>query len=240
MLSMLRTVDAILVPQGAEYQSVHRGVYQVTGISIPVLPMPMGKPAFAGRLKHLLETGELHPKRTPTVLLMGLCGSLAPDYGVGDVVIYTECRSMSSDASLLHHECCLDLVTQLQNGLGTSTALVKGWTSDRVIHLATEKQQLRQTYGADVVDMEGMAALEGLQVTGIAVGMVRVVGDDCQYDIPDLSGAIDDKGRVRSLPTALALLRQPIAATRFIRSSLWGLRRLQSVATQLVTAPNGL
>jgi hypothetical protein len=111
-------------------------------------------------------------------------------------------------------------------------------TSDRVIHWAREKQQLAKAYGAEVVDMEGFAALQVLTEAGIPVAMVRVVSDDCGHDLPDLSAAFDAEGYLQPLPLALQFLRDPIAAARLVRGSLQGLRVLERVTAQLFLEPD--
>jgi hypothetical protein len=81
--------------------------------------------------------------------------------------------------------------------------------------------------------MEGFAYLEELQKRGIAVAMLRVVSDDLTGDLPDLSQAIDGKGNLKTASLAIAMLRQPLAATRLIRGSLIGLKALQQITTEL-------
>jgi nucleoside phosphorylase len=99
---------------------------------------------------------------------------------------------------------------------------------------AVEKAHLAQTYNADVVDMEGYIALQFLSQFGIAVAMVRVVSDDCQHDLPDLSNAFDAAGSLQPFPLALAMLRRPIAAIQLIQGSWQGLTQLTNVASVIL------
>jgi hypothetical protein len=108
---------------------------------------------------------------------------------------------------------------------------VRALTSDRLIWSAAEKCELGKIYTAEVVDMEGFAALKVLGQAGIAVAMVRVVSDDCHHNLPDLTAALSLDGALQPLPLALGLLRQPIAAARLIRGALRGLQVLQRVTT---------
>lgn len=155
---------------------------------------------------------------------MGLCGSLTPRYHVGDVVLYESCIYQQQ-----LQVCDRSLTTELHS----TQSLVKSLTSDRVICSATEKRYLGETLGADVVDMEGFAALKFFNHIGAAVAMLRVVSDDCHHDIPDLTAAINADGSLQPLPLALSLLRQPIAATHLIRGSLRGLKVLEELTTSL-------
>jgi len=66
--------------------------------------------------------------------------------------------------------------------------LVRALTSDHIVWSAAEKP-LGQSYNAEVVDMEGFAALEVLSQAGV-VAMLRVISDDCEHDLPDLTSAL--------------------------------------------------
>jgi Phosphorylase superfamily len=229
----------IFVPQGAEYQAVCRGLSHITGTKPTVIPIPVGIKPLTTYL-HKLQADKLflnYPQAR--VLLMGLCGSLSPSYPVGKIVLYDKC---------VYHgkvqECDTygnpwgerTFTAQLYSQLSLHLSLVKGLTSDRVICSAAEKRQLGETLGADVVDMEGFAALEFFHSLGLPVAILRVVSDDCQHDIPDLTSAIAPDGSLRPLPLAITLLRQPIAATHLIRGSLQGLKVLKQVTALLFSS----
>jgi hypothetical protein len=231
-------IDTILVPQGAEYKSVCKGLNHVADPKPTVFSIPMGTLPLKNYLETWQRSVRLHPNSR--VLLMGLCGSLSTQYNVGDIVVYKSCiysgfkqdRELPRSVSQLF--CKPELTATLQNKLSTKKALTGiGLTSDRFIYSANEKLHLGQTYNANVVDMEGFVALEYLSQLGIAVGMVRVVSDDVRYDIPNLTNALNSDGSLRSLPLAMGLLREPIAATRLIVGSLKGLQVLQEVTTAL-------
>jgi nucleoside phosphorylase len=121
----------------------------------------------------------------------------------------------------------------LDNHLQERVSLVTALTSDRLIYSASEKRHLSQLYGADVVDMEGFAALEVLSRAGVAVAMLRVISDDCNYNLPNLSSALSPDGSLQSLPLAIGLIRQPIAAIRLIRGAIRGLQVLRKITTLL-------
>ncbi|BAY77353.1 hypothetical protein NIES25_38150 [Nostoc linckia NIES-25] len=250
--------DTILVPQGAEYQAVCRGLRNLTGSIPTVLPIPVGMKPLLQYLQESAESRQIQATKS-RVLVMGLCGSLSDRYGVGDVVLYQNCLYQGK-----RQECDRSFTAQLlgigqgakgkgQGGKQRSllfpftfylsprrshlpqspVTLVNALTSDRVISSAAEKRSLGETLAADVVDMEGFTALEFFNAAGVAVAMLRVVSDDCQHDIPDLTGAIDSDGSLRPLPLAMAMIRQPVAATRLIRGSLIGLKVLKQVTNQV-------
>jgi nucleoside phosphorylase len=162
-----------------------------------------------------------NPIAAPAIV-MGLCGSLSDQYGVGSAVVYESCVDTSGTLRLCDRE--------LAQRLGLP--VVRAFTSDRVISSAAEKRDLAQTYQADVVDMEGMAVLSALSNP---VAMVRVVSDDIEHDLPNLSSAIVD-GNLRPLPFAIAMLRQPIGAVQLVRGALTGLDRLRAIAREIAIA----
>ncbi len=264
--------DTILVPQGAEYQAVCRGLRGVTGCIPTVLPIPVGMQPLLQYLQQSAASREIQARKS-RVLVMGLCGSLSDRYAVGDIVLYQDClyqgkrqqcdRSFTALLGMGHGAWGIgrgqeDKGTRGQGErldvssphLPTSPSpsslsspylpspqspvtLVNALTSDRVIWSAAEKRRLGETLAADVVDMEGFTALEFFNAAGVAVAMLRVVSDDCQHDIPDLTTAINSDGSLRPLTLAMAMIRQPVAASRLIRGSLKALKVLEKVTNLL-------
>ncbi|MEH2220613.1 MAG: phosphorylase [Nostoc sp.] len=216
-------INTILVPQGAEYKAVSRGLSGVTGSMPTVVAIPVGMKPL---LKYLQQGQVLAPKSR--VLIMGICGSLSDRYPVGDIVLYQDCVYQGK-----RQECDRTFTTQLHSYIPQKVSLVKSLTSDRVIWSAAEKRHLGETLAADVVDMEGFTALEFFNAAKVSVAMLRVVSDNCQHDIPDLTPAINSNGSLNPFPLAIGMLRQPLAATRLIRGSLTALKVLEQVTNQL-------
>jgi Phosphorylase superfamily len=219
----LLPIQTILVPQGAEYKAVRRGLSGVTGSIPTVIAIPVGMKPL---LKYLQQGLFLASKSR--VLIMGICGSLSDRYTVGDIVLYQNCVYQQKQ-----QECDRTLTAQLHSSLPEKVSLVKSLTSDRVIWSAAEKRRLGETLTADVVDMEGFTALEFFNPAGVSVAMLRVVSDDCQHNIPDLTPAINSDGSLNPFPLAMGMLRQPLAATRLIRGSLTALKVLEQVTNLL-------
>ncbi|MGV0107772.1 Purine or other phosphorylase family 1 [Nostoc sp. DSM 114160] len=222
-MSNFLPINTILVPQGAEYKAVCRGLSGVTGFMPTVLAIPVGMKPL---LKYLQQGQFLTPKSR--VLIMGICGSLSDRYTVGDLVLYQNCIYQEKQ-----QECDRTFTAQLHSFIPEQGTLVKSLTSDRVIWSAAEKRHLGKTLAADVVDMEGFTALEFFNAAEVSVAMLRVVSDDCQHNIPDLTPAINSDGSLNPLPLAIAMLRQPFAATRLIRGSLTALKILEQVTNRL-------
>ncbi|WP_315791573.1 nucleoside phosphorylase [Fischerella sp. JS2] len=226
------TIQAILVCQGAEYQAVCRGLSRITGSTPFVIPIPVGVENTYTYLQKSQELNNILNHPQPTLLVMGLCGSLQPRYQVGDIVVYADCIYQENTGDTLVYECDATLTASLQQCLH-QVAVVKALTSDHMIWSSTEKCQLGQMLAADVVDMEGYTVLKFFNSTGVTVGMVRVVSDGCDRDLPNLNSTLNSDGSLQPLSLAIAMLKQPIAATRLVRGALQGLQVLEEVTTCL-------
>ena len=216
-------IDTIVVPQGAEYKAVCRGLAKANAGNIRVVAIPIG----TNKIQQTLASYSVELNQAQSVLIMGLCGSLDPGYVVGGTVLYKNCLNIDRQQVNLQPE----LTAAIQQKL--SVDLVAGITSDRIIFQATEKSKLSQTYPASVVDMEGYEYIKEFQDRELAVAMLRVISDDLTGDIPDLSRAIDLDGNIKAVAMAIAFGQQPIAAIRLIKGSLKGLKILEQVTYKL-------
>jgi hypothetical protein len=209
------TVEAIFVPQGAEYDAVRRGAQGKTIdiIALPVGPVPV---------QRFLEKLSL---RWQSVVVMGLCGSLAPEYRLGDAVLYETC--VSDNRPLLKTN--VGLSETLEKAVSDGRRRVQALTADAILCTASQKQQQGRKFQAKVVDMETYPILEALSHQGIAVSALRVVSDDWDQDLPQMQGTVDDQGNLQPLPLAFALLSNPLAGMRLVSSSLQALAELEQL-----------
>lgn len=224
-------IDTILVPQGAEYRAVCRGCPPSLGSDqskLELIPIPIGPEALRCYLTDRLSTRAFQPGSK--VLVLGLCGSLTACFDVGNAVIYQACVNGAS-ATLPSLPCEVGLTQDLSQLFQPSLQLVTALTSDRLIHVATEKQSLGHATQAEVVDMEGYTILEVLRQAGVAVAMIRVVSDGIERDLPDLTAAFGKDGSLRPLSLAWGMIQRPIAASYLIQGSLRGLSVLSKAAT---------
>jgi nucleoside phosphorylase len=220
------SINTIVVPQGAEYQAVCRGLAKANIDHIKVIAIPIG-------VKHITQVLANYAQEinsSAKVLILGLCGSLADTHAVGDLVLVRSCEDLSHNLIDLDAE----LTAAIQKQLTIDQShLVAALTSDRMINQAREKLILAQQYSATIVEMEGYGYVKELQRQGLAVAMMRVVSDDLRGDLPDLNQSIDSQGNLQTLPLAIALIKQPIAAIRLIRGSLTGLTALEAITAKL-------
>ena len=219
------SINTIVVPQGAEYQAVCRGLAKAGQENVPIIAIPMG----VSQLKDVFADYGSIISRGENILILGLCGSLTPAYCLGDSVLVQSCIDLS------HNRIDLDakLTARVQHQLDMKTVI--GLTSDRVITQASAKVKLAQQYGATIVEMEGYSYVQELQQRHKFVAMLRIVSDDLSGDLPNLNQAIDNQGKLQTLPMAIALLQQPLAAARLIKGSLTGLKKLEQLTTELFT-----
>lgn len=228
-------IDTILVPQGAECHAVRRGLRQRTHSSPRILAVPMGYQPLTAYLETWLQSQDFLQQPPVGVLLLGLAGSLSPEYQIGDVTIYQGCTDAVSTAESLYRPCDTRLTALLQAALAGEASLVRGLTGDRLVTSKSEKAQLARHYRSGVVDMESAAALATLGKAGIPIAIARTISDSCQQDLPNLAAAISPEGSLKPLPLAIALLQRPAAAAQLIGSSLRGLKALENLVGKLFT-----
>ena len=205
----------VLVPRGAEYQAVRRGldrrqrVARTCADETPIRAIAI--PAGLAVKTWLTEEFQVERSETTQFLVLGLCGGLSDRTRLGTVVLYDQ----------------PNLAQRLQ------VQSVQGITIDRVLCLASEKNQLARESKADVVDMESRWIVEYIQSIGGVVNIIRVVSDDATGNLPDLSVAFDTSGDLRPLALAIAFIKNPIAAVRLIRGALIALKQLEEWVAEL-------
>jgi hypothetical protein len=213
----------VLVPQGAEFQAVKRGLAKRRQV-VAVVPIPAGlQPVQNWLIKY---RNDAVMRSTDRVIVMGLCGGLRHDLAIGDAVIYTSCQNFAQQ------------VWQCETGGFGNAKLVKAISSNKVVATVPEKRFIREKYGCDAVDMEGTAILEFFAALNIPVAILRVVSDDVATDIPDLSAAIDKNGKLRGRQLAVGLIREPRKGLRLVRGALVGLWALEKFASSVSAALN--
>ncbi len=228
----MHNIDAILVPQGSEYQAVCRGLRPIIAPKPQVIPIPMSPQAVTQFLQQW-QSHNSSTSRLSRVLMLGLCGSLSPQYNRGEVVIYKNCLYSPPKSNIFIKNCDFYLTSLLAQKLNLKTDWVTGFTSDRIIYSAQEKHKIHKKYQADVVDMEGFATLDILNKADISVAMIRVISDDCEQNIPNLNSALNSQGILQPFPLATAMMQQPFASFHLIRGALQGLKILQNITTDL-------
>lgn len=155
-------------------------------------------------------------------LAVGLCGAAAPALEVGDVLVYGSVRRAGEPPIVLDPQLASEVASRLPDAL---TGL-RGLSVDAVISSAARKRELFQSEGVDAVDMESFAIAKCLRAAGVRVAVVRVASDGPNDDLPDLSRAVGDDGKLDGARLAVAMFGRPRAAGRM---SLGSLRALHAI-----------
>ena len=223
----------ILVPQGAEYQAVLGAIKKIAHSPV-ILPIPVGKLAVTKYLHHWRQN---NPDFSASgVILMGLGGSLSAEFGLGQAVLLESCLNYQNNQADQDQESDRALTDWVQQKLGQNIRRVQGLTSDRVITSASEKKELGKRLNRQVVEMEGWAVLSFFKELGIPATIIRVISDDVEQSLPDLSKIYDTQGKLDAIALSLALGKKPIAGYRLIVGSLKSLKILNQITRKLFSS----
>jgi nucleoside phosphorylase len=229
IVSLYPALDTILVPQGSEYQAVMKG-WQKKPTCPSILAIPVGGKAVEKALLRELMSQKIGANSPQGIIVMGLAGSLSPQLKRGQIVLYRSCLDLESGQLLF---CDSSATGYLAEKLGHKVQLVEALSSDRVITEAEEKQNLGKRYQVQVVDMEGAAILKFFAAQQVPVVILRVISDEINQSLPDLSQIYNSAGELQTWPLTKALISQPIAGFNLIRSSLYALKILEQLATDI-------
>jgi nucleoside phosphorylase len=165
----------------------------------------------------------LAEERPGLVLTSGSAGGLRPDLRLGTVVF---------DA---------DPETGLEPVLLAAGARpVRFYCSERVAATAAEKRALRESCGAEVVEMESEPIRSVCREQKIPSATVRVILDTAQEDLPlDFNELLTADQKISYWRAALALLKSPGkigALLRLQKHSQSAANRLAEVLTRIIAA----
>jgi len=156
------------------------------------------------------------------VLTCGFAGALNPELKIGDVLF-------DEDA-----ECGLE---EILRSAGAEPARFN--CAPRVVTTMIEKTALRQSTGADVVEMESGIIRRICQEKKIPSATVRVISDTATQDLPLDFNALMTKEDTLSFPKlALALLKSPAKIPRLLelqRNTHYAARELAGVLEKLLS-----
>ncbi|MGI0481454.1 hypothetical protein ACN4EE_11755 [Geminocystis sp. CENA526] len=223
-MSFLLDNCLILVCKGAEFNAVNKGFnsrhdrFRSNLIKATIITLPIGINPVNQRLLDFKNENK-------SVLLLGLSGSLSPKYKVGDVVIYESSSYLDHQQKIITKYCDRDMNNWLKDTL--KVPIVKGITTDKLIHSSQEKEQLN-SWG-EVVDMESFAVMSNFK----SVSVVRVISDNYDDNLPNLNDAITTQGTLDNFKMSRVFIQQPIKAITLIKNALWSLKKLEKVSHQI-------
>lgn len=147
----------------------------------------------------------------PAALLhLGVAGGLAPALRAGDVVVCDRVLldgvgGLEGDALACPPE------GPLTDWLARIVAAARGAavTVEHVVPSAAAKRALFERTGALVVEMESYWAARAARAAGLPIACLRAVIDRQDESLPDLTSALDQVGRPRTLRLLRHLVAQP-------------------------------
>lgn len=80
-----------------------------------------------------------------------------------------------------------------------------------------QKSKLRESYGAQAVDMEAAAVARAAEARGVEFRVVKVISDEANFDIPPTDRFVDSEGRFQEVRFALFASVRPWLWPRVIR-----------------------
>lgn len=107
----------------------------------------------------------------------GFAGALEPALRVGDVVQPRKVVNGSDGSSMT-----------LDQGEGVLVSLGS-------VASAEQKARLRDSYGAQTVDMEAAAVAQAAEVRGVAFAVVKVISDEFDFNLPSMERFVDSNGQ---------------------------------------------
>jgi hypothetical protein len=145
----------------------------------------------------------------------GIAGALGPELEVGTVIDAT--RVVDEDGAVLWEGPPLG-VPQARTGTILGAA--------RIIDDPAERARLRESSGADAVDMESGP----LARTGRLAGCIRAISDTPERELAGLADGARPNGDVDYLGLARGFLRAPRETARAARAARRALKSLEAVA----------
>ncbi|HAC62954.1 MAG TPA: hypothetical protein DCF68_05315 [Cyanothece sp. UBA12306] len=184
-------------------------------------------------LKQWQQSQEFLENRPNAILLMGLGGSLSAKYRVGEGILCLQCSLVQAEQKPQWKDCDQKLNKLIKQHFGEKIRQGRLITSDRLIYLAREKQELGKWYQADVVDMEGIVLLDFCNSWQIPLVVIRVISDDYRQNLPNLTPAFEANGTLNPLLLTRQMLQNPLNSAHLIVCSLIALRKLQQIAKEI-------
>ena len=122
---------------------------------------------------------------------VGYAGALDPALKVGDVLIPAQIIN-GSDSSRV----------DVSKGGGILLSL-------NAVASVAQKSRLRESYGAQAIDMEASAVARAAEARGVGFRAIKVISDEFNFELPTLSRFVDREGRFREARFALHALVRP-------------------------------
>jgi purine-nucleoside phosphorylase len=142
---------------------------------------------------------------SPLVISAGICGALAPELGVGDLLLPESVLGLHGERLNVTpgaHAAALGLAPDARQGLLLTTAEAVGTPE--------EKAERFHATAAAAVDLESALILAWATRQGCPSLVVRAVSDTARQHLPpELGGVVTPEGRIRAGRAAALFLTHP-------------------------------
>jgi adenosylhomocysteine nucleosidase len=159
------------------------------------------------------------------VLTCGFAGALNPKLEIGDVLFDADPQ---------------DGLAEMLQAAGAESG--KFYCAPHVATTAAEKTALRQSTGADAVEMESAVIREICRKKNIPSATIRVISDTANQDLPlDFNALMTPEQTISFPKLALALIKSPAKIPRLLelqRNTRYGARQLARVLGDLLRSRN--
>lgn len=153
----------------------------------------------------------------------GYAGALEPGLKVGDVVRPGKVIN-AGDGSRVG----------IPEGQGTLLSLAE-------VASVAQKSRLRESYGAQAIDMEAAAVARAAEARGVPFRVLKVISDEFKFELPATDRFVDTEGRFHEARFALHIALRPwlwLTVSRLARNSARATRvlsaRLREILSQEV------
>ena len=149
------------------------------------------------------------------VYSVGFAGALDPQLKIGEVIRPRRVINAGDGSSIL---------------LSESGGVLVSFGS---VATPEQKRKLRDSFGAEAVDMEAAAVLRAAEARGIGFGAVKAISDESDFDFPSTERFVDSAGRFSEIHFALFAAVRPWLWGRVLRLARNSRRAARSLSRYL-------
>jgi len=189
--------------------TVYRG--KLMGNDCVIVQTGMGRLRAEGATQYLLDH---YP--VASIVSLGFAGALTPELAIGDVVVCATMRCASGfDAEEGESDACaadanlLALASQVSRDMTARSCVGSGVTVMELDASPQRMQELRQTFRAEIVDMESYWIARIAAVRQIPFIAVRSISDTMQQGVQPFDRILTSDGRLLWKRAALCFLSRP-------------------------------
>jgi len=185
---------------------------ELYGFPVALIQTGMGQ-NVSSVLQHLSQQF-----RIQLVISSGFAGALRPEIDVGDLVIgekilYVTDETLGKEAhsspALSCESSILDVAMELPDSHRFKVHYGIIATTNKIIHLSSDKKLLGNTTSAIAVDMESFLIAEQVHTLGIPFITVRAISDRVDENVAVCENLVNEKGNINVPAVLLYLLKKP-------------------------------